>query len=60
MKKDCPYCEGKNGETFLVAGTNIRLKCEYCVKGHIPTPGEDRAGLLARVIGFFRADDATP
>ena len=53
-KKDCPYCEGKNGDTFLLGGTNLRVSCEYCVKGVIPKLTiESEPGLLSRIANFF-------
>ena len=55
-KKNCPYCEGKNGYTFYVAGTNIKLDCEYCVKGVIPN--SESNGLIDRIKNFFGNNDA--
>ena len=58
MKKDCPYCEGKNGYTYLLANSNTRINCEYCVKGVIPKPGETKISLLERIKNFFGNNDA--
>ena len=35
-KKDCPYCEGR--KVLTVANTNIKVNCDYCVKGIVPRP----------------------
>ncbi len=53
-KKDCPYCGGK--QKFSIAGTNIELACEYCVKGVIPKLTESEPGLLSRLATFFNGE----
>ena len=55
--KDCPYCEGKNDYSFIVANTDIRVTCEYCDKGVIPKLTE-QPGLFTRIANFFGNGDA--
>lgn len=56
MKKDCPFCEGK--EKFLIANTNIEMICEFCVKGVIPKPKNFpiEPGLIDRITNFFNGN----
>lgn len=51
-KKDCPLCEGRR--SYFVANTNIKIDCEFCVKGVVSRPenfdpAKLEPGLLARL-----------
>lgn len=59
MHINCPYCVGK--QMYLIANTNIKVPCEYCVKGHIAATPKERdkrseRGLLRRIADFFTTE----